>query len=64
MKVNPWAFGGVFLLVSCIWMWNNFELPKFYPFEKIAKVKAIVFNFKFVIPRLPHGGPDQIVYFV
>ncbi|MDH7446997.1 hypothetical protein [Aquimarina sp. 2201CG14-23] len=67
MKINPWAFGGLFLLISGIWMWNNFELPKFYPFERVGKVEAIVFQSKLVVPRLPGfgaGGFDQIVNFV
>ncbi|MFD2561604.1 hypothetical protein [Aquimarina rubra] len=67
MKINPWAFGGLFLLISGIWMWNNFELPKFYPFERVGKVEALVFQTKLVVPRLPGLGVDkldEIVYFL
>lgn len=64
MKINPWAFGGLFLLVSSIWMYHNFELPTFYPFEKTGTVKAVAFQTKLVVPRLPYGDYDQIVHFV
>ncbi|WP_299185635.1 hypothetical protein [uncultured Aquimarina sp.] len=67
MKINPWAFGGLFLLISGIWMWNNFELPKFYPFEKTEKVEALVFHSRPVQPRLPDFGGgvnDLMVKFV
>ena len=66
MKINPWAFGGLFLLVSSIWMYHNFELPTFYPFEKTGTVKAVAFQAKLVVPRLPGigGEYDQIVHFI
>ncbi|WP_299899726.1 hypothetical protein [uncultured Aquimarina sp.] len=66
MKINPWAFGGLFLLVSYIWMYHNFELPTFYPFEKTGTVKAVAFQAKLVVPRLPGigGEHDQIVHFI
>ncbi|GAA4277846.1 hypothetical protein GCM10022259_25700 [Aquimarina mytili] len=34
-------------------MWNNFELPKFYPFERIEKAEALVFYSEKIPPKLP-----------
>ena len=63
MKVNPWAFGLLFLRLSGIWMWSNFELPKFYPFEKTGKTIGYVFYSKKVQPKLRYKNFDQIVRF-
>ncbi len=64
IKISPWVFMFFFLIIISIWMWNNFELPKFYPFEKTKQAIGLVIENKKVHSKLPNGLYDQKVKFV
>jgi len=65
MKTNPWAFAIVFLSVILFWMYHNFELPKFYPFEKTATTRGVIYQADRVRPNLPRGVRyDQAIYYI
>ncbi len=64
MKTNPWTFGIIFLAVSLYLMLNDFELPKFIPFENTDTVEAIIYKTRDSRSRLPHGGMDQNNFYV
>ncbi len=40
MKINPWGFEIVFVLIATFLMFNNFQLPTIFLFEKTEKTKA------------------------
>ena len=44
-------------------MLNNFQIPKFFPFEKTEKTKGVIYQTDLVRPNLPFGV-DQMSYFV
>ena len=64
MKTNPWAFGIIFLAGSLYLMLNDFELPKFIPFEDTDTAEAIIYKTRDSRSRLPHGGMNQNNFYV
>ena len=65
MKTNPWTFGIIFLVLAGFWMYSNFTIPKFYPFETTGFAKGVVYKIDALRPHLPKGGGmDQAAYFI
>lgn len=42
MKFNPWAFGIVFIAIVAFLMFNNFQIPTYFLFEKTDETKATI----------------------
>jgi len=42
MKRNPWAFGIIFVAIVAFLMFNNFQIPTYFIFEKTDKTKATI----------------------
>ncbi|MBU3821503.1 hypothetical protein KO566_05475 [Flavobacteriaceae bacterium XHP0103] len=42
MKLNPWAFGIGFIAVAGFLMFNNFQIPTYFLFEKTNKTNATI----------------------
>ena len=59
MKMNPWAFGIIFLSGAIYLMANDFELPKLDLFYETETVEGVVYKKRSSRARLPYGGMAQ-----
>lgn len=42
IKLNPWAFGIGLIAIVTFLMFNNFQIPTYFLFEKTEKTKATI----------------------